>query len=223
MELIEYMLKNLSLSMEGQGRPRGDPNLPQPSPILPSRPLAERGRRRFRDESPPRRARPSVSALRKGIRNQTEVQKDVEHVFQNKDPPKPGDMIHFQMLGFQHWGIYVGDQEVVHFAWPVVWVFPPKFKVRKEKNEDVQGALKSAVWNKFDKNYPPLDPDHVVERALHMVGKILKYDPGSANCEHFATLMRYDAALSGQAERFNFTADPDFVSEVKRYLSQMDS
>ncbi|ETE64896.1 Group XVI phospholipase A2, partial [Ophiophagus hannah] len=79
---------------------------------------------------------------------------------------------------------------------PVVEAF--KFRVRKEKIKDVPGVLKVAVWNKFDEKYPPLDPVCVVKRARHMENKVLRYNPANANCEHFATLMRYDKALSDQ-------------------------
>ncbi|XP_058046463.1 phospholipase A and acyltransferase 3-like [Ahaetulla prasina] len=147
----------------------------------------------------------------------TGIKKDVEHVFQNGDLPKPGDMIQFQMLGFQHWGIYIGEEQVVHFAWP-----PLKFKVRKEKIKDVPGVLKTAVWNKFDEKYTPLDPACVVKRARSMENKVLRYNPTNANCEHFATLMRYDKALSDQAERFYFTVDRGFEQEIRRYLAEVD-
>ncbi|XP_070803671.1 phospholipase A and acyltransferase 4-like [Pituophis catenifer annectens] len=150
----------------------------------------------------------------------TGIKTDIEHVFQNGDLPKPGDMIQFQMLGFQHWGIYVGEEEVVHFSWPPVGVI--KFKVRKDKIKDVPGVLKTAVWNKYDQKYPPLDPACVVKRARSMEKKVLKYNFVNANCEHFATLMRYDKALSDQAERFYFTVDQDFVQEIRRYLAEAD-
>ncbi|XP_070611180.1 phospholipase A and acyltransferase 4-like [Erythrolamprus reginae] len=150
----------------------------------------------------------------------TGIKKDVEHVFQNKDTPKLGDMIQFQMLGFQHWGIYIGEDEVVHFAWPPVGGL--RFKVRKEKIQDVPGVLKTAVWNKFDEKYPPLDPAYVVKRARSMENKVLKYNLASANCEHFATLMRYDKALSDQAERFTFTVDRDFEQTIRRYLAEVN-
>ncbi|XP_026556724.1 phospholipid-metabolizing enzyme A-C1-like [Pseudonaja textilis] len=150
----------------------------------------------------------------------TGIKKDIEHVFQNEDLPKPGDMIQFQMFGFQHWGIYVGEEEVVHFTWPPVE--GTKFKVRKEKIKDVQGVLKIAVWNKFDEKYPPLDPVCVVKRARHMENKVLRYNLAKANCEHFATLMRYDKALSDQAGRFNFTVDRDFEEEIRSYLDEVD-
>uniref|UniRef100_A0A8C6Y085 LRAT domain-containing protein n=1 Tax=Naja naja TaxID=35670 RepID=A0A8C6Y085_NAJNA len=115
--------------------------------------------------------------------------------------PKPGDMIQFQMFGFQHWGIYIGRGNLPHS--PHVpgldtrlllsaSAFGFKFKVRKEKIKDIQGVLKIAVWNKFDEKYPPLDPACVVKRARHMANKVLRYNLANANCEHFATLMRYD-------------------------------
>ncbi|XP_044279218.1 phospholipase A and acyltransferase 1-like [Varanus komodoensis] len=149
------------------------------------------------------------------------IKDDVCHVFQNKDDPKPGDMIQFQMPGFQHWGIYVGNGDVVHFTSSAVTLKSVKFKVRKEKVKDVQSVLTFAVYNKFDKDYPPLPADQVVRRAMHMVDKVMKYDPRTANCEHFATLMRYNVAISGQAERFMFNVDKDFVKEVQGWLREI--
>ncbi|KAM3833258.1 phospholipase A and acyltransferase 1-like [Vipera latastei] len=152
---------------------------------------------------------------------ETGIKKDVEHVFQNGDIPKPGDMIQFQMvLPYQHWGIYVGNGEVVHFTISPFDTSP--FRVHRAKITDVLGVLKSAVWNKFDQKYPPLDPARVVKRALHMENKVPRYNLATANCEHFATLMRYDKALSDQAERFNFTVDRDFEQEIRRCLAEVD-
>nr|XP_060635560.1 phospholipase A and acyltransferase 1-like [Anolis sagrei ordinatus] len=151
-----------------------------------------------------------------------DIKDDVVHVFRNKDIPKLGDMIQFQMPLFQHWGIYVGNGDVVHFALPAVNVFPLRFKVRKAKVKDVSPVLTYAVNNKYDKVHYPLPPEHVVKRAEHMVGKVIKYDPGRANCEHFVTLMRYNVAISRQAERFNFNVDPDFVKQIKRWLAEIN-
>ncbi|KAH0616452.1 hypothetical protein JD844_027555 [Phrynosoma platyrhinos] len=139
-----------------------------------------------------------------GIQGITE---DVNHVFQNKNIPKPGDMIQFQMPLFQHWGIYVGNGDVVHFAWPA-------------RVKDVSPVF--AVYNKYDKDHSPLPPDRVVKRAEHMVGKVMKYDLRRANCEHFVTLMRYNVAISGQAERFSYDVDPDFVKQIKKWLAEIN-
>ncbi|XP_039209349.1 phospholipase A and acyltransferase 4-like [Crotalus tigris] len=149
------------------------------------------------------------------------IKQDIEHIFQKGDTPKPGDMIQFQMvLPFQHWGIYIGNGEIVHFGFSFSGAFP--YMVRREKIKDVVGAVKSVVWNKFDHKYPPLDPTRVVKRALHMVNEVLNFNFVTANCEHFATLMRYDKALSDQAERFNFTVDQDFEQEIRRRLAEVD-
>ncbi|XP_062990302.1 phospholipase A and acyltransferase 1-like [Elgaria multicarinata webbii] len=161
------------------------------------------------------------------IKKLSGVVMDVVHVYTNKDPPKPGDMIQSQMPGFQHWGIYVGSEDegvhgdVIHFALPAVSYFPPKFQVRRQKVKDIEWAHRSAVNNKFDHIYPALPPDRIVKRAKHMEDKIMKYDSGSANCEHFATLMRYDIARSEQANRFGFNVDLDFVKEVKGWLAEI--
>ncbi|XP_048357561.1 phospholipase A and acyltransferase 3-like [Sphaerodactylus townsendi] len=150
------------------------------------------------------------------------VTKDIDHVLWNKDKPTPGDMMQFQMPGFQHWGIYVGDENVVHFAWPAVSLIPLKFAVRKQKVKDIQGVLAFAVYNKYDKEYPPLPQDCVVKRAEHMVDKTLKYELARANCEHFATMMRYNIAISEQAKRFNFDVNPDFVEKLRGWLAEID-
>uniref|UniRef100_G1KM41 LRAT domain-containing protein n=1 Tax=Anolis carolinensis TaxID=28377 RepID=G1KM41_ANOCA len=139
------------------------------------------------------------------------MKEDIVHVFRNKDIPKPGDMIQFQMPLFQHWGIYVGNGDVVHFALPgnmrggrgedsrhKFSLIQHSLKVRKAKVKNVSPVLTYAVYNKYDKDHSPLPPEHVVKRAEHMVGKIIKYDPGRANCEHFVTLMRYNVAISRQ-------------------------
>uniref|UniRef100_A0A803TU36 LRAT domain-containing protein n=1 Tax=Anolis carolinensis TaxID=28377 RepID=A0A803TU36_ANOCA len=107
-------------------------------------------------------------------------------------------MIQFQMPFFQHWGIYVGDGNVVHFGWPAVRLLPFEYEVRKDHVKEVSLAISFGVYNKFDKYYPPLPPERVVKRAEYMVGKTMRYYPGSANCEHFATMMRYDITRSGQ-------------------------
>ncbi|KAL8219187.1 UNVERIFIED_CONTAM: hypothetical protein K2H54_011224, partial [Gekko kuhli] len=131
-------------------------------------------------------------------------------------------MMQFQMPGFQHWGIYVGDGNVVHFAWPAVSLFPLKYAVRKEKVKDIKGVLASAVYNKYDQDYVPLPQDCVIKRAEHMVDKVMKYDLAKANCEHFTTMMRYNIPISGQAERFNFDVDPDFVEELRGWLAEIN-
>ncbi|XP_015284929.1 PREDICTED: HRAS-like suppressor 3 [Gekko japonicus] len=150
------------------------------------------------------------------------ITKDIDNVLWNKDKPMPGDMMQFQMPGFQHWGIYVGDGNVVHFSWPAVSHFPLKYAVRKEKVKDIKGVLASAVYNKYDQDYVPLPQRCVIKRAEHMVDKVMRYNLAKANCEHFATMMRYNIPISGQAERFNFDVDPDFVEELRGWLAEID-
>ncbi|XP_008109686.1 phospholipase A and acyltransferase 3 [Anolis carolinensis] len=165
---------------------------------------------------------PETDYFQKFVDELEDLKNDVENVFRNKAIPKLGDMIQFQMPLFQHWGIYVGDGNVVQFGLPVVSFFPFEFEVRKEQIKDVPLAISSAVCNKFDKEYSPLPPERVVKRAEYMVGKVMKYNPGTANCEHFATLMRYNVARSGQAERFYLHVDPDFVKQIKRWLAEIN-
>uniref|UniRef100_A0A452I8G5 LRAT domain-containing protein n=1 Tax=Gopherus agassizii TaxID=38772 RepID=A0A452I8G5_9SAUR len=112
----------------------------------------------------------------------------------NKPGTPPGDLIEFQRVGYQHWGIYVGKGYVVHFTFPEFF----KAKVQKERLRNVARVSSYAVNNQLDKKHPPLPLSHVVKRAEHLVGKNIDYNLVMSNCEHFATLIRYGIAESQQ-------------------------
>uniref|UniRef100_A0A452I849 LRAT domain-containing protein n=1 Tax=Gopherus agassizii TaxID=38772 RepID=A0A452I849_9SAUR len=102
----------------------------------------------------------------------------------NKPGTPPGDLIEFQRVGYQHWGIYVGKGYVNLTISTSIY---PSFKVGNY-----------AVNNQLDKKHPPLPLSHVVKRAEHLVGKNIDYNLVMSNCEHFATLIRYGIAESQQ-------------------------
>uniref|UniRef100_A0A452I853 LRAT domain-containing protein n=1 Tax=Gopherus agassizii TaxID=38772 RepID=A0A452I853_9SAUR len=125
---------------------------------------------------------------------------------------EPGDLIEFQRVGYQHWGIYVGKGYVVHFTFPVcgtaesriqVSHIPAFPKVQKERLRNVARVSSYAVNNQLDKKHPPLPLSHVVKRAEHLVGKNIDYNLVMSNCEHFATLIRYGIAESQQVSLVN--------------------
>uniref|UniRef100_A0A452I841 LRAT domain-containing protein n=1 Tax=Gopherus agassizii TaxID=38772 RepID=A0A452I841_9SAUR len=116
---------------------------------------------------------------------------------------EPGDLIEFQRVGYQHWGIYVGKGYVVHFTFPegLNNMLNGEFfkaKVQKERLRNVARVSSYAVNNQLDKKHPPLPLSHVVKRAEHLVGKNIDYNLVMSNCEHFATLIRYGIAESQQ-------------------------
>uniref|UniRef100_A0A452I8H0 LRAT domain-containing protein n=1 Tax=Gopherus agassizii TaxID=38772 RepID=A0A452I8H0_9SAUR len=124
---------------------------------------------------------------------------------------EPGDLIEFQRVGYQHWGIYVGKGYVIWASNLTIPTFPQSFsssvmlsastlstKVQKERLRNVARVSSYAVNNQLDKKHPPLPLSHVVKRAEHLVGKNIDYNLVMSNCEHFATLIRYGIAESQQ-------------------------
>ncbi len=62
------------------------------------------------------------------------------------------------------------------------------------------------INNGFDREMPPLDPEEVVDRAMHSVGnptglQRLPYNVLTNNCEHFATYVRNGWGVSAQVGR----------------------
>ncbi|KAM7177348.1 phospholipase A and acyltransferase 2-like isoform 2-T2 [Macrochelys suwanniensis] len=141
---------------------------------------------------------------------------------------EPGDLIEFQRMGYQHWGIYVGKGHVVHFTFPELEeglnnILNGEFvkaKVQKERLRNVAHVSNYAVNNQLDKKHPPLPLPHVVKRAEHLVGKNIDYNLVMSNCEHFATMMRYGIAESQQA--VYFAVDEGFVKQIKKWLAEIN-
>lgn len=54
------------------------------------------------------------------------------------------------------------------------------------------------INNSMDMQYKPRPANAIVEDAKALVGKELRYDLVSFNCEHFVTELRYGVAKSPQ-------------------------
>ncbi|XP_063293675.1 phospholipase A and acyltransferase 3-like [Pelobates fuscus] len=118
-------------------------------------------------------------------------------------PPKPGDLIEFIRPFYQHWGIYVGDGYVVHLTDQEGWsslssALGGSAVVRKDLLESVANGCGYRVNNKYDQKTIPYPPQDVVKAALDLVGQTMPYSVTSANCEHFATELRYGKCFSDQ-------------------------
>ncbi|CAH2325243.1 HRAS-like suppressor 3 [Pelobates cultripes] len=118
-------------------------------------------------------------------------------------PPKPGDLIEFIRPFYQHWGIYVGDGYVVHLTDQEGWsrlssALGGSAVVRKDLLENVANGCGYRVNNKYDQKTIPYPPQDVVKAALDLVGQTMPYSVTSANCEHFATELRYGKCFSDQ-------------------------
>ncbi|XP_069594666.1 phospholipase A and acyltransferase 4-like isoform X2 [Ranitomeya imitator] len=108
--------------------------------------------------------------------------------------PKPGDLIEFDNIAFEHWGVYVGDGKIVHLTDPVGFIaFVKEHKL-------TTFVFDYKVNNKYDKKAKPYPPEKIVKAARKEVGKIRIYDLLKANCEHFATELRYGTPFCEQVE-----------------------
>ncbi|XP_061438203.1 phospholipase A and acyltransferase 3-like isoform X2 [Rhineura floridana] len=134
----------------------------------------------------------------------------VINVYTSQQQPRRGDMVQFQRSGYQHWGIYVGNGNVIHFTLPdwdcvrqdVIGGQTLLATVQRDRLADVAGRDPYAVHNQFDGDgeHPPLDPDVIVQMAEDLLGLQLPYNLLTSNCEHFATMMRYGVPQSGQTQ-----------------------
>ncbi|XP_058471740.1 phospholipase A and acyltransferase 4-like isoform X2 [Solea solea] len=103
----------------------------------------------------------------------------------------PGDLIEINRGTFNHWAVYIGNDEVVHLVWN------SKGEVRRDKLSDVRNGDNYRVNNFLDKKYKPRNPDVIVKEAKSRIGPS-KYYVVTYNCEHFATEMRYGKPESRQ-------------------------
>ncbi|KAL3975251.1 T-box protein 18 [Sarotherodon galilaeus] len=118
--------------------------------------------------------------------------------------PELGDLIEISRDNYyKHWAVYVGAGFVVHFVnhsgvSSGASVHAANGTVRKEKIWDVVGKDKWKINNSMDRQYKPRPANVIVEDAKAMVGKELRYDVFSFNCEHFVNKLRYGVAESPQ-------------------------
>ncbi len=77
--------------------------------------------------------------------------------------------------------------------------------VKKEKLQDVVSSDEYRTHNVLEKEYQPLPIPDVLQNAERLVGKVLRYNLFTHNCEHFVTLLRYGAPQSKQVQLFSMT------------------
>lgn len=113
--------------------------------------------------------------------------------------PDLGDVIYADRGLYKHYGIYVGNGQVVHFS---------------SKKEDEMNAKDAIIkitsiqdFAKDDqvfiekKDLQPFSPEIVVTRAENMIGKCKgEYNLIFNNCEHFANWCKYGEKKSEQVE-----------------------
>ncbi|CAJ1074654.1 phospholipase A and acyltransferase 4-like [Xyrichtys novacula] len=125
-----------------------------------------------------------------------------------KHDAEPGDLIEIFRVGYQHWGVYIGNNVIVHMICEdpdgddkmarKKALMDGKAKVLCESFWDVIGNSDFEVNNQLDDEYESRKPETIVRNALDMVGKVFRYSLTGFNCEHFATKLRYGVAVSRQ-------------------------
>jgi hypothetical protein len=114
---------------------------------------------------------------------------------------EPGDLLEFKRAGYCHWGVYVGDGEVVN-----VTLSKNGGKraglISKQSVEDVAGSSLCRVNNLTElarrKGLQANPPDVTVQKAEDQVGNKIDYNVINNNCECFAVYCRYNASFSDQ-------------------------
>ncbi|XP_063046015.1 phospholipase A and acyltransferase 4-like [Engraulis encrasicolus] len=128
----------------------------------------------------------------------------------DEENPKAGDLIEVFRLTYQHWAVYIGEGYVIHLASPdqqamgSASVTSPIAIVKKEKLEDVVNGNDWKVNNILDNEYQPRPIEDIIKDAIAMEGKTVPYKITSANCEHFATNLRYGKAESRQVRNTGY-------------------
>lgn len=126
---------------------------------------------------------------------------------------RKGDMVEFERRLYSHWGVYIGNQDIVHltgegdgisgqFASKHVFTISGKRfnKARAVKDNFWAVAADSIATqnNYLDRTRTPYSPNKIAKRASSMLGEI-GYNALWHNCEHFATYCRYGKKMSKQA------------------------
>uniref|UniRef100_A0A8C6W8P5 Phospholipase A and acyltransferase 1 n=1 Tax=Nannospalax galili TaxID=1026970 RepID=A0A8C6W8P5_NANGA len=124
--------------------------------------------------------------------------------------PHPGDLIEVFHPGYQHWALYLGDGYVINIA-PIDDVpssftsakslFSTKALVKMQLLKDVVGNDTYRINNKYNKAYPPLPVEEVIQWSEFVTGQEVAYDLLFNNCEHFVTLLHCGERVSDQANR----------------------
>lgn len=111
----------------------------------------------------------------------------------------PGDVIYADRTAYFHFGVYIGNNNVVNFKGAPGHERDPRTAlIRLSSMDDFANGDKVYL----DKVFPnPLPSDEVVARAISMINKDFDgYNLVSNNCEHFANWCKYGEKRSSQVE-----------------------
>ncbi len=115
--------------------------------------------------------------------------------------PQPGDILSVNRGLYKHYGVYVGNNTVVHFSGGKGHELSAcRARIRKTSLENFSRNGEVQVETRCTESYSPKE---TVMRALDAVGSEKgKYALPWNNCEHFANWCRYGKKRSAQVEQF---------------------
>ena len=116
-----------------------------------------------------------------------------------------GDLVEFPRISISHWGVYIGNGEIVHLTATnkASGIRDQEGCVKRENFWDVveQSRAEKNNYKDNDSQYKIFDREEIKRRALSKVGPS-KYNFVGDNCEHFAMYCRYGKKHSGQVNAF---------------------
>ena len=118
-----------------------------------------------------------------------------------ENKPMPGDVLSVNRGIYKHYGVYVGNDTVVHFSGGEGFELSAKQAcIRKTSLKDFRKNDEIQIETRCCKSYSRKE---TVMRALGAVGTEKgKYALPWNNCEHFANWCRYGEKRSSQVEQF---------------------
>ena len=118
-----------------------------------------------------------------------------------KIKPEPGDQISVERGFYSHHGIYIGNDEVIHFASPTgSEISPETAVVHKTTLENFLkgGELLVRVYTDEEKK-KLRSKDEIIDYAIAHIGE-KGYNIISNNCEHFSNRCAFGSSQSDQID-----------------------
>ncbi|CAE1282929.1 unnamed protein product [Acanthosepion pharaonis] len=119
-----------------------------------------------------------------------------------------GDLIEIDRTIYTHWGLYVGDGEIVHVSGPKSDISSSESFVRRSFLKEVAGDCLVRVNNKEvpakERGLECLTLEEILSRSLNSVGQSVPYNFLTKNVEHYVTEWRYGVGWSDQTKIFDF-------------------
>lgn len=118
--------------------------------------------------------------------------------------PLPGDVIFADRGIYNHYGIYIGRGQVIHFSGPKGHETTASLVdvIQTSIEEFHKGDEFYIERYPYDFKYKPFKATEVIRRAKSKLGKEKgNYDLVNYNCEHFANWCKYGVKFSSQVEQ----------------------